>query len=56
VIVIFIGPPASGKGTQATLISGMFKLPYISTGNILREAAKGAGKDSEELRNISCSR
>ncbi|MGV2432535.1 MAG UNVERIFIED_CONTAM: nucleoside monophosphate kinase [Rickettsiaceae bacterium] len=51
-IVIFIGPPASGKGTQATLISGMFKLPYISTGNILREAAKGAGKDNEELRNI----
>jgi adenylate kinase len=40
VIVIFIGPPASGKGTQATLISGMFKLPYISTGNILREVGK----------------
>lgn len=34
-IVIF-GPPGSGKGTQAALLSESFGLPHISTGNILR--------------------
>jgi adenylate kinase len=52
VIVIFIGPPASGKGTQATLISGMFKLPYLSTGNILRNVSSGNTQDSTELKAI----
>lgn len=54
-IVIFIGPPASGKGTQATLISGMFKLPYLSTGNILRDASKGKGPDNDSLRETIAS-
>lgn len=49
-IIIFIGPPASGKGTQSTLISGMFKLPYFSTGDILREASKKPGSDNDDLR------
>jgi adenylate kinase len=52
VIIIFIGPPASGKGTQATLISGMFKLPYLSTGNILRNVSNGTSQDSAELKAI----
>lgn len=54
-IIIFIGPPASGKGTQATLISGMFKLPYLSTGNLLRNASKGEGADNDALRETLAS-
>ncbi|MGQ9618122.1 MAG: adenylate kinase [Candidatus Aminicenantia bacterium] len=36
--IIFLGPPGSGKGTQAELISKEFLIPKISTGDILREA------------------
>ncbi len=36
--LIFLGAPGAGKGTQAEKISEAFKIPQISTGNILREA------------------
>ncbi len=35
-IVIFIGPPASGKGSQSDLLSEHLGIPHISTGDILR--------------------
>jgi len=38
--LIFLGPPGVGKGTQAELVAKEFKIPQISTGNILREAVK----------------
>jgi len=37
VIIIFIGPPGSGKGTQSKLLSKELKIPHISTGDILRD-------------------
>lgn len=42
--IMFIAPPAAGKGTQAELVTAKYKLPHISTGDILREIAK---EDSE---------
>lgn len=39
-ILLFIGPPGSGKGTQAILIHQELGIPHISTGDILREAVK----------------
>lgn len=38
--LVLIGPPGSGKGTQAKLLSEKFSLSHISTGNILREAVR----------------
>jgi adenylate kinase len=35
-VVILLGPPASGKGTQAVQLSKALSLPHISTGDILR--------------------
>ena len=35
-LVIF-GPPGSGKGTQAKLVSEFYGIPHLSTGDILRE-------------------
>ncbi len=38
--LIFLGAPGAGKGTQAEIVSETLNIPQISTGNILREAAK----------------
>jgi adenylate kinase len=38
--VVMLGPPASGKGTQAVRLAKAREIPKISTGDILREAAQ----------------
>jgi len=37
---IFLGPPGSGKGTQARLLAQRMAVPAISTGDMLREAVR----------------
>ncbi|KPK78784.1 MAG: adenylate kinase [candidate division Zixibacteria bacterium SM23_73] len=39
-ILVLLGPPGSGKGTLAKLLSSQLNIPHISTGDILREEAK----------------
>lgn len=36
--VIFIAPPAAGKGTMAKKLSEKYNMPHISTGDLLRDA------------------
>ena len=38
--IMFIAPPAAGKGTQAELVVEKYHIPHISTGDILREISK----------------
>ncbi len=42
--IVFLGPPGSGKGTQAKRIAANFGLTHISTGDVFREAI---GKKTE---------
>ena len=38
--VVFLGPPGSGKGTQAKLLAKRLGVPAVSTGDMLREAVR----------------
>ena len=53
--LIFIGPPGSGKGTQAKRLSVRLAVPHISTGDMLRDAvADGTelGKKAEPIMKL----
>ena len=45
--LILLGPPGSGKGTQAKLLKDKFSIPKISTGDILRASVE---EDTESGR------
>lgn len=50
-VVILLGAPASGKGTQAVRLAKTLALPHVSTGDLFREnIAKGTdlGKKAKE--------
>lgn len=50
--IVFLGPPGSGKGTQAEKLCKYLNIAHISTGEILRATIKeGTGDLAEELKS-----
>jgi len=50
VIVMLMGPPGSGKGTQAVRIAQRYSIPHISTGDALRAAVKAGTRIGREVK------
>ena len=48
--LIFLGPPGSGKGTQAKMLGNRLKIPQLSTGDLLRAAVRGGSELGREAR------
>ena len=48
-VYIFMGGPATGKGTRSDILAKHLNIPHISTGDMLREAAISDEKIAEKL-------
>ncbi|MDX2182255.1 MAG: adenylate kinase [Bryobacteraceae bacterium] len=50
--LVLFGPPGSGKGTQAKLLTQTLRYPHISTGDMLREHIKAGDSIGMKVRDL----
>ena len=53
--IIFIAPPAAGKGTMSEILMSKYGYKHISTGDILREVAKSDDEAGLKLKDMLAS-
>ncbi|MCD6528373.1 nucleoside monophosphate kinase [bacterium] len=51
-VIILLGPPGSGKGTQANLLAEKFKLKHIGSGDVLRVRQKVNDFTGKKLKEV----
>src|ERR1700722_12359756 len=54
-VILFLGAPGSGKGTQSSWLSGRLGIPCLSTGDMLRAEAGRKTPAGLKLRDILAS-
>lgn len=50
--IVFLGPPASGKGTAAMTLSAVLGVPHVSTGQMFRAAIRKGGAAGEAAKQF----
>lgn len=50
--IILLAPPAAGKGTQAELLTSIYHLNHISTGDLLRNASSSETDFGKNLKQM----
>ena len=51
-VIVMIGAPGAGKGTQAERLSEVLGLPHVSTGKLFRAAVRSEGELGREVRDF----
>ena len=54
-VIVFLGPPGSGKGTQADRLSSALSIPAISTGEMLRRECRSGSAIGRAVQQIIAS-
>jgi adenylate kinase len=50
--LLLLGPPGAGKGTQAERIAAKYRIPHLSTGDMLREAVAANTEIGRQAKSI----
>lgn len=50
--IVMLGPPGSGKGTQAAILSEKLGIDTVSTGSVLRAEAQSGSKMGEKIKKL----
>jgi adenylate kinase len=50
--LLLLGPPGAGKGTQAERIAAKYRVPHLSTGDMLREAVAADTEIGRQAKSI----
>jgi adenylate kinase len=50
--LVLLGPPGAGKGTQAAFLAEQCHVPKISTGEMLRQVARGGGEIGQKVADL----
>ncbi|HZS55117.1 MAG TPA: adenylate kinase [Bryobacteraceae bacterium] len=54
-VIIFLGPPGAGKGTQAARFSAALSIPAISTGEMLRQTVQSQTDLGKTVESVMAS-